>query len=101
MHFFPQRVKNLLDNTEIFLMPTLNPDGFEESTFGFITTGIPSFIAGLGSSSRRRTNANLVDLNRVGNSFRLPLLSVVVGSAPIWFTSNLKMQISMIPLSSH
>ena len=64
MHFFPQRVKNLLDNTEIFLMPTLNPDGFEESTFGFITTGIPSFIAGLGSSSRRRTNANLVDLNR-------------------------------------
>lgn len=30
-------------------MPTLNPDGFEESTLGFITTGIPSFIAGLGS----------------------------------------------------
>ena len=39
----------LLNDTEIFLMPTLNPDGFEESTFGFITTGIPSFLAGRGS----------------------------------------------------
>ena len=71
----------LLNGTEIFLMPTLNPDGFEESTLGFIT-GIPNFIAGRGSrqecqfrmsfmlhftpcfSSRRRSNANLVDLNR-------------------------------------
>ena len=38
-----QRITNILDNTEVYLMPSMNPDGFENS---------------------RRGNANGVDLNR-------------------------------------
>jgi len=38
-----QRIKALIDNTHIFIMPSMNPDGFE---------------------SGRRENANGIDLNR-------------------------------------
>ena len=49
------RIVNLLDSTDIHIMPTMNPDGFEKATKG--TCG------GHGHKSGR-TNANGVDLNR-------------------------------------
>ncbi len=58
-----KRVKRLLDTTEIYLMPTLNPDGFEPSLIGFFA-GAANFFTGTGSTSRRRMNSNWVDLNR-------------------------------------
>ena len=49
------RIVALMDNTDIHIMPTMNPDGFERASKG--TCG------GHGHSSGR-TNANGVDLNR-------------------------------------
>ena len=46
------RVTNLVDNTNIFIMPSMNPDGFEMSQ--------PGDCLGLTG----RENANFVDLNR-------------------------------------
>lgn len=46
------QVKNLLDNTYIHLMPSMNPDGFETSSEGECSRG------------RGRRNANGFDLNR-------------------------------------
>ena len=57
------RVKKLVDNTNIFLMPSANPDGFEAARLG--VTGATTWSADdscvgvLG-----RPNANKVDLNR-------------------------------------
>lgn len=54
------RVTNLLDNTEIYLLPTLNPDGFAVSREGvgkFCRKPFPSQGPG-------RQNANGRDLNR-------------------------------------
>ena len=50
-----QRVKTILENTDIHIMPSLNPDGFEMSTEG-VCRGHH-----LGSG---RHNGNQVDLNR-------------------------------------
>ena len=47
------RVTRLLNNTEIFLMPSLNPDGYESSVEGACD-----------NNRRGRNNANNVDLNR-------------------------------------
>lgn len=46
------RVKNIIDSTNIFIMPTMNPDGFEKADIGDCT-GV-----------KGRPNANNVDLNR-------------------------------------
>ena len=54
------RVTNLLDNTEIYLLPTLNPDGFavsREDVGKFCSKPFPSQGPG-------RPNANGRDLNR-------------------------------------
>ena len=47
------RVTRLLNNTEIFLLPSLNPDGYESSVEGACD-----------NNRRGRNNANNVDLNR-------------------------------------
>ncbi|XP_023346560.1 carboxypeptidase M [Eurytemora carolleeae] len=49
---FDQRITSLINNTEIFLLPSLNPDGFAEAREGNCGT------------SSGRGNANGVDLNR-------------------------------------
>uniref|UniRef100_A0A1B6LU96 Peptidase M14 domain-containing protein n=1 Tax=Graphocephala atropunctata TaxID=36148 RepID=A0A1B6LU96_9HEMI len=49
------RVKSLLDSVDIFLMPSMNPDGFALSKEGSCESD---------SSYRGRNNANNVDLNR-------------------------------------
>ena len=48
-----RRVTNLLNHTEIFLLPSLNPDGYEVSLEGACD-----------NNRRGRNNANNVDLNR-------------------------------------
>ncbi|KAL7853622.1 hypothetical protein AOLI_G00204660 [Acnodon oligacanthus] len=48
------RVTRLLNSTDIYIMPSMNPDGFEKATEGDCT----------GSSSTARENAKHVDLNR-------------------------------------
>ncbi|XP_063832950.1 carboxypeptidase D [Ostrinia nubilalis] len=48
------RVTSLVDNTDIHLMPSLNPDGFDSSKEG--CESLPNFVG--------RNNANGVDLNR-------------------------------------
>ncbi|XP_022093323.1 carboxypeptidase D-like isoform X2 [Acanthaster planci] len=47
------RITNLIDSTNIFIMPSMNPDGFESATEGDCT-----------SVTGGRENANRVDLNR-------------------------------------
>ena len=47
------RVANLVNNTEIFLLPSLNPDGYEASQEGACD-----------NNRLGRNNANNVDLNR-------------------------------------
>ncbi|CAG9791234.1 unnamed protein product [Diatraea saccharalis] len=49
-----ERVTKLVDNTEIHLMPSLNPDGFESSDVGCESQ--PNFVG--------RNNAKGIDLNR-------------------------------------
>jgi len=57
-----KRVKQLVDTTEIYLMPSMNPDGFEVSQPGCNTfSGFNLF--GIGGKSARE-NANGKDLNR-------------------------------------
>ena len=51
------RITRLVDNTEIFLVPTMNPDGFSKSAEGCGTR-----LFSFGESGRN--NANGVDLNR-------------------------------------
>lgn len=53
------RVTRLVDNTEIFLMPTMNPDGYAASKAGCGLSGFFNFGAASG-----RNNANNKDLNR-------------------------------------
>ena len=48
-----QRIRFLVDNTRIFLMPSMNPDGYELA----VKEGKGDWLVG-------RTNANSVDLNR-------------------------------------
>ncbi|XP_049794262.1 carboxypeptidase D-like [Schistocerca nitens] len=50
-----ERVTRLLDTTDIHIMPSMNPDGFENSSEGSCETK---------NDSSGRTNANGVDLNR-------------------------------------
>jgi len=57
-----RRVKQLVDNTEIYLMPSMNPDGYTASKPGCNTFGGFNLF-GLGGKSGRE-NANNVDLNR-------------------------------------
>ena len=52
------RVTRLLDNTEIYIMPTMNPDGFSRSQPG-CSAGFNLFGGQTG-----RNNANNQDLNR-------------------------------------
>ena len=47
------RVTHLVNNTEIFLLPSLNPDGYEASQEGACD-----------NNRRGRNNANNIDLNR-------------------------------------
>lgn len=47
------RISELVDNTDIYIMPSMNPDGFEKSTEG----DCPGDRGG-------RTNAKQIDLNR-------------------------------------
>lgn len=47
-----ERITKLINNTDIFIMPSLNPDGFKKSREGFCGGGIG------------RNNHNNVDLNR-------------------------------------
>lgn len=49
------RVANIIDNTDIHILPSLNPDGFEKSTKGICS----GYHVGSG-----RHNGNEVDLNR-------------------------------------
>jgi len=49
------RVANIIDNTDIHILPSLNPDGFEKSTKGICS----GYHVGSG-----RHNGNNVDLNR-------------------------------------
>ena len=51
------RITRLIDNTEIFLVPTMNPDGYAKSAAGCGTR-----LFSFGESGRN--NANGVDLNR-------------------------------------
>ncbi len=91
-----QRITNLVDTTEIYLMPTLNPDGFAISREGQ-GPGCPSggggfsfFGFNVASSGRTgRNNANNVDLNRdfpkrfrPGQSPGTPLSSLRQGRQP-------------------
>ena len=58
-----QRVRNLVDSTEIYLMPTMNPDGFSRAdNEGCGGGGFFSALLKFGASGRQ--NANRVDLNR-------------------------------------
>jgi hypothetical protein len=50
MYYKNNHVKKLVDNTNIYIMPSLNPDGFEFTKYGI---WIP-----------KRNNANNIDLNR-------------------------------------
>jgi hypothetical protein len=52
----------LVDTTEIYLMPSMNPDGYTASKPGCATFGGFNLF-GLGGTSGRE-NANSVDLNR-------------------------------------
>lgn len=54
------RVKTLVDSTNIFLMPSANPDGFENSRLGIKSKGNDDTCEGI----LGRQNANSVDLNR-------------------------------------
>ena len=47
------RVSNLVNSTDIYIMPSMNPDGFEHSTEGVCS-----------GTEKGRNNANSVDLNR-------------------------------------
>ena len=56
------RIRNLVDSTEIYLMPTMNPDGFSGSTEGCGGFSLFSNLMKFGATGRQ--NANSVDLNR-------------------------------------
>jgi len=56
------RVTQLVDNTEIYLLPSMNPDGYTASQPGCNTFGGFNLF-GIGGKSARE-NANGVDLNR-------------------------------------
>lgn len=56
------RVKKLVDNTNIFLMPSANPDGFEAAELGVHTTKWSEDDSCVGVKGRQ--NAKGVDLNR-------------------------------------
>ncbi len=57
-----ERVTRLLNTTEIYLMPSMNPDGYENSKPGCNSNPFNFFLGGGGPSGRQ--NANRVDLNR-------------------------------------
>ncbi len=66
-----RRVTNLVDTTEIFLMPTMNPDGFALSKEGVgvgcsgNNGGLLNFFGGgFNPATSGRNNANNKDLNR-------------------------------------
>ena len=50
------RVTALVNNTDLWLMPSLNPDGF--------AAGIEGQCDGMGNGGKGRANANMKDLNR-------------------------------------
>ena len=57
----------MLDTTEVYLMPTMNPDGFEIQQPGCNRGGVSKLVSsflGGGGGSFGRENANGVDLNR-------------------------------------
>jgi len=56
------RVKQLVDTTEIYLMPSMNPDGYTASRPGCSSSAFSGFNLFGGTSGRE--NANGVDLNR-------------------------------------
>jgi len=61
------RVTRMLDTTEVYLMPTMNPDGFEIQQPGCNRGGVSKLVSsflGGGGGSFGRENANGVDLNR-------------------------------------
>ena len=53
MHFQDPEITKLVTNTEIHIMPSMNPDGFEKAVEDRQCSGI-----------KGRTNENGVDLNR-------------------------------------
>lgn len=55
-----ERVTNLVDTTNIFLMPSANPDGFESTSPATADDQVSQLCVGV----RGRTNAAGVDLNR-------------------------------------
>ena len=57
------RVRRLLDTTEIYIMPTMNPDGYAVSSPG-CSKGLGFFSSFLGFKPSGRENKNGVDLNR-------------------------------------
>ena len=57
------RVTKLVNNTEIYLMPSMNPDGYEISNPGCSTFGGLGGLFGFTGRSGRN-NGNNVDLNR-------------------------------------
>eukprot|EP00093_Oithona_nana_P009307 09307.XXX_116400_117948_1 [CDS] Oithona nana genome sequencing. len=58
-----ERVTRLVNNTEIYIMPSMNPDGYEVSSPGCSTFGGLGGLFGFTGRSGRN-NANNVDLNR-------------------------------------
>ena len=57
------RVTKLLDSMEVYILPTMNPDGFEKRTTNIF-------------GHSQRGNANGVDLNRYECVFVLPFLLI-------------------------
>jgi len=56
------RVTRLLDTTEIYILPTMNPDGYEVSRPG--CNGMSKLVTSFLGGGSGRENANSVDLNR-------------------------------------
>ncbi|XP_023325363.1 carboxypeptidase D isoform X2 [Eurytemora carolleeae] len=66
------RIRNIMDNVEVHLLPTMNPDGFNRATIG--SCGGQDFLSG-------RWNENKIDLNR---------------NFPSWFQLQLNKSIQQI-----